>query len=139
MRLALVMTEVAGLVKVISGLNKVFDYPPETLVPSAGYVSYPDVIAFDETYGRGQDEITDLPIVLVASKVTSPTARDKVSEWAAGDGPKSIKANLEAHDQWTSCDDLVVTEVRFAVERIGGEEYLAAIFKATAVGAGKED
>lgn len=138
MRLEQVMTEVAQVVKGISGLNKVFGYPPETLVPPAGYVSYPEVIDYDQTYGRGEDQITDLPIVLVASPVDSPTARDKVSAWSAGAGPKSIKEQLEAHT-FASCDQLLVTECRFAVERIGGEQYLVAVFKATVTGAGNED
>lgn len=138
MRLEKIMDEVAQVVREISGLQTVLAYPPEKIVPPAGYVSYPESIDFDQTYGRGEDRITNLPIVLLASKVTSSTARDTVAAWAAGDGPKSIKKHLDAHE-WQTCDDLLVTECRFDVERIGGVNYLAAIFKATVVGEGNED
>lgn len=137
MRLELVMDEVAKVLTQITGLN-VFSYPPETLTPPAGYVSYPRSIDFDQTYGRGQDQFTDLPIVLVASKVTTRTARDTVARWASGDGPQSVKTAMESHT-WTTCDDLTITSVEFDQERIGGVPYLAAMFKATVVGPGEED
>lgn len=137
MRLDQVMDEVATVLAQITGLN-VFPYPPPTLVPPAGYVSYPRSIDFDETYQRGEDGFTDLPIVLVASKVTDRTARDTVAAWAAGDGPRSVKAAMEAWP-WTTCDDLTVTSCEFDVEKIGGVDYLAAMFKATVTGPGKEN
>ena len=137
MRLDLVMDEVKTALETITGLS-VFAYPPPTLKPPAGYVSYPREINFDETYQRGEDSYVDLPIVLVASKVTEKTARDTVAGWAAGDGPNSIKAAMEART-WTSCDDLTVTTAEFNVEKIAGVDYLAVMFKATVTGPGKED
>jgi hypothetical protein len=137
MRLDLVMDEVASVLREITGLN-VFPYPPESLTPPAGYVSYPRSIDMDGTYGRGEDQFTDLPIVLVASKVMTLAARETVAAWASGDGPKSIKAFMEAHS-WTTCDDLTVTSGEFDVEKIAGVDYLAVMFKATVVGPGKED
>lgn len=136
MRLDAVMDEVAAVLRQITGLN-VFAYPPPTLVPPAGYVSYPQEVRFDEAYVRGEDRIVDLPIVLVASKVTDRTARDTVAAWASGDGPKSVKRAMEAHE-WTTCDDLTVNSVEFDVERVAGVDYLAAMFKATVVGPGEE-
>lgn len=137
MRLDAVMDEVAQALQQITGL-RVTAYPPETLVAPGGYVSYPKSVDFDETYGRGQDQLTDLPIVLVASKVTTRAARDTVAAWASGDGPKSVKRAMEART-WTTCDDLTVTSCEFDVERIAGTPYLAAMFKATVVGPGEED
>ncbi|MET8150249.1 hypothetical protein ACIBSW_13160 [Actinoplanes sp. NPDC049668] len=137
MRLDKVMDEVAQALEQITGL-RVFAYPPETLVPPAGYVSYPQSVDFDEAYQRGEDRFTDLPIVLLASKVTTRAARDTVTQWASGDGPKSVKRALEAWT-WTTCDDLTVTSCEFDVEKVGGVSYLAAMFKATVVGPGEED
>jgi hypothetical protein len=136
MRLNAVMDEVAQVLEQITGL-RVFPYPPEKIVPPAGYVSYPASVDFDEAYGRGEDAFRDLPIVLVASKVTTRTARDTVAAWASGDGPKSIKRAMEAHT-WTTCDDLTITSCEFDVETIGGVPYLAAMFKATVVGPGED-
>lgn len=137
MRLDKVMAEVAQTLAQITGL-RVLDYPPEDLSPPAGYVSYPQSIDFDHSYGRGEDRFTDLPIVLVASNVTTRTARDTAAAWAAGDGPKSVKRAMEAHT-WTTCDDLTVTSCEFDIERFAGGQYLAVMFKATVVGPGEEN
>ena len=134
MRLDAVMDEVARALATITGL-RVFAYPPPTLSAPAGYVSYPTSIDFDETYRRGEDRYTDLPIVLVAGKPTERSARDTVAAWVAGAGPKSVKAAMEAW-AWTTCDDLTVTSCEFDVEPIAGVPYLAAMFKATVVGPG---
>jgi hypothetical protein len=135
MKLDKVMDEVASVLEQITGL-RVFAYPPPTLVPPAGYVSYPLSIDFDQAYQRGEDGFRDLPMVLLVAKVTDRTARDTVAAWAAGDGPKSVKARMEAHE-WVTCDDLTVTSVEFDVERVAGVDYLAAMFKATVVGPGE--
>lgn len=134
MNLREVMVEAAGVLSEISGL-RVESFPPEDLTDPAGYVSYPASIDYDETYGRGEDRFTDLPMVLVASRVTDRAARDTVAAWAAGDGPKSVKARMEAHT-WTSCDDLTVNSCKFDVETIANVAYLAAVFSATVVGPG---
>jgi len=136
-RLADVMKEVAEALNEITGL-RVTDYPPENLHPPAGYVSYPESIDYDESYGRGEDRFTGLPIVLLTSSVTTTAARDMASGWSSGDGPKSVKRAMEARS-WTTCDDLTVTSVEFGIERFAGGEYLAVMFKATVVGPGKED
>jgi hypothetical protein len=135
-KLDAVMDEVAATLSKITGL-RVTAYPPESVVPPAGYVSYPESVNFDEAYGRGEDKITDLPIVLLASRVTTRAARDTAAAWASGDGPKSVKAALEAHT-WRTCDDLTVTSCEFDVERIANVSYLAVMFRATVVGPGEE-
>lgn len=136
-RLSLVMDEVASVLEKITGL-RVLAYPPPSINAPSGYVSYPRSIDYDEAYGRGEDRFTDLPIVLLAGKLTDRTARDTVTGWAAGSGPKSVKALAEAH-AWTSCDDLTVTACEFDVETVAGNDYLAALFRATVVGPGEED
>lgn len=137
MNLKDVMVEAAEVLEGITRLQ-VFSYPPRSVTPPSGYISYPQSINYDETYQRGEDQFTDLPMVLIAGKADEKSARDNVAAWSAGDGFKSVKAHMEAHT-WTSCDDLTVTSVEFDVERIGNADYLAAIFKATVVGPGKED
>jgi hypothetical protein len=133
MNLADLMKECAQVMGTVTGL-RVFDYPPETISAPAGYVSYPESIDFDATYGRGTDKVVGLPIVLLAGKATSRAARDTVSGWSAGGGA-SLKAAFEAHT-WTSCDDLTITSVRFDTEELAGNPYLAAIFTADAIGSG---
>lgn len=137
MRLNDVMDEVALVLAQITGL-RVWEYPPESLTPPAGYVSYPRIIMYDQTYGRGCDEMNDFAIVLVVSSVTTKHARDEVAKWSAGDGPTSLKRAMEAHE-WTTCDDITVNSCEFDTEKIGGVTYLTALFKATVIGPGKEE
>jgi hypothetical protein len=132
------MLEVAAQLKTITGLQ-VFAHPPEKINPPGGAVSYPDTIAYGATYGgpRGAVRVEGLPIVLVANKAVTVSARDTVAGWVATSGSTSVPARLEAHD-WASCDDLTVTEVTFDVVTIGAVDYLAAMFKATAMISGGE-
>lgn len=134
MRLDAVMDEVALALAAITGLN-VSSHPPGSLTAPAGYVAYPKSIDFDETYGRGTDQFTDLGIVLVVGKAYEQSSRDTVAAWASGDGPQSVKRLAEAWD-WTTCDDLTVNSCEFDVVSIANIEYLAAIFVATVVGPG---
>ncbi len=135
--LATVMDEVAALLEQVTGL-RVYPYPPPSINAPAGYVSYPRSIDYDQTYGRGTDQYTDLPIVLLAGKATDRSARDTVAGWCAGSGPDSIKQLLEEH-KWVGCDDLTIATCEFDVELLAGIPYLQAMFKATIEGPGKEE
>lgn len=134
MNLNEVMDEVAEVLGTITGL-RVFGYPPPTVSPPAGIVSYPESVDYDQTYGRGMDRINGLPVILVVGKATDRSARDKVAGWAAGSGPNSVKAVLEAHD-WDSCDVLSVTDCTFDVVTIAAIDYLAAMFSLDVAGSG---
>lgn len=136
MRLDKVMDEVGRAMQSITGL-RVVPFPGANITPPGGYVSYPQSVDFDQTYQRGVDQITDLPIVLLAGDAYTKAARDQVAEWAAGDGPKSVKAALEAWS-WTTCDDVTITTCEFEGETISGVLYLAAHFKATITGPGED-
>lgn len=136
MNLADVMDEVGKAMQAITGL-RVVPFPGASITPPAGYVSYPQSVDYDETYSRGVDQITDLAIVLLAGDVYTKGARDLVAAWASGDGPKSVKKAVEAWP-WTTCDDVTITACEFDGETISGVLYLAAHFKATVVGPGKD-
>ncbi len=137
MNLAKVMDEAAEVLEQVSGL-RVFPYPPANINAPAGYVSYPRSIDFDQTYGRGTDQFTDLPMVLLAGKATDRSARDTVAGWCAGTGTTSVKQFMEGH-RWVQCDDLTIVTCEFDVEVLAGVGYLAAMFKATVQGPGEED
>ena len=127
------MIEAAAVLKTITGLQ-VFAHPPEKINPPAGAVSYPDSIEYGVSYGgpRGATRLSGVNIVLVANKATSVDARNTVAGWVATSGPKSVPALLKAHE-WTSVDFLHVTNCDFDVVTIGAVDYLAAMFKATAM------
>lgn len=134
MRLADVMDEIASVLSQITGL-RVEAYPADSLSPPAAAVSYPASIDYDETYGRGEDQFTDLPFIVVAGEATTRSSRDLLSEWTAGDGPRSVKRVMESR-VWTSCDDVHVSVAEIAVVKVAGVELISALFKATVVGPG---
>lgn len=132
MNLAAVMDEVAAAAAEISGL-RMTAWPPGSVQPPAGAVSYPESIAYDQTYGRGMSKINGLPLILVSGKAIERTARDAVSTWTATHGEGSVRQHLERRP-WACCDDLSVVEARFDVVSIAGVEYLAAMFSLDIVG-----
>lgn len=136
MRLDAVMDEIAKAMQSLTGL-RVMEWPAASVNVPGGYVSYPTTVNYDETYARGVDQFTDLPIVLLAGGLTDKASRDLVAQWAAGGGPKSLKAAIEKWP-WTTCDDVTVTTAEFDGETQSGITYLAIRFKATVVGPGED-
>lgn len=140
MRLDKVMDEVAGVMAGLTGLNW-YAWPVASITPPAGYVSYPRSIDYDQTYGRGEDGMTDLPMVLLAGDPTLKDTRDLVARWSDGDGAESLKRAFEARTrarEWQSCDDVVLTIGEFDVETVAGVPYLAVLFKANVTGSGED-
>jgi hypothetical protein len=137
LHLARVMDEVALAIGRITKIKSVFAYPPPTITPPAAYVSYPARMAYHVTYQRGTADIEGLPIVLVVGDPTKKRIRDLIATWSAPDGVGSVPAALEEWE-WTSCDDLTVSDATFDVETIAGIEHMVVIFTATAVGPGRE-
>lgn len=133
MDVAVVMQQVADRLDTIDGLQ-VSAYPPGTVQPPAGVVSYPDTIAFDATYGRGVDRMR-LPVVIVIGRPTDRITRDLIAAYANGSGPASVKAVVEA-GSYTAFDVVTVTGVEFDVINIGGVDYMAAIFDLDIAGSG---
>lgn len=134
MILADVMDEIALVLRQITGL-RVEAYPAESITPPAAAISYPASIDYDQTYGRGEDQFTDLPFIVVAGEYGARSSRDLISAWTAGDGPKSVKRVMEERE-WTSCDDVHVSVGEIDPVQIAGVDYICVLFKATVVGPG---
>jgi len=134
MNLADVMTQVGARLDTIAGLN-VFAFPPDNLHPPAAWIGYPEEYTFDETYGRGMDRITNLPVIVVVAKVSDRSARDEVGAYVNGAGAKSVKGVLES-GAYSAFHTLRVTGVSFDVLTRGGTDYLAALFTVDIAGQG---
>jgi hypothetical protein len=133
--LAAVMNEMAVVLAEITKL-RVTGWPPATISGRSGYISYPGRIAFDQTYGRGEDIYEDVPIVLCVPDPTDRGTRDRIAPWCDSDGAQSVKAVFEARS-WQTCGDVMVSQAEFDVETIAGVDYLCVIFRATVSGPGK--
>lgn len=129
-----VMDQVATQLDTISGL-RVYPYPPDSLVPPAAWVAYPESYEYDGTYGRGMDRISNLGVVVVVGKATARPTRDLVSQYADGAGAKSVKAVLQA-GTYTAFHTLRVMEVTFDELTRGGIDYLGALFTLDITGQG---
>jgi hypothetical protein len=129
-----VADDLATALDTITGL-RVTGYPPATVTPPAGIVSYPERVDFDETYGRGMDRVPDWPLLVVVGKATDRTARERIYQYASATGAKSVKAVLEAAT-YTSFATIRVTSVEFDVVTIGGVDYIAALFHLDIAGQG---
>jgi hypothetical protein len=134
MDLNLVMDEIAARLDTISGL-RCSGFPPPTVSPPAGIVSYPDRIEYDGTYGRGVDMIVDLPVLIVEGKATDRAARDRIAAYAAGSGDRSVKAVLES-GTYTSFDVIRVKSGEFDVVTIAAVDYISVIFRLDIAGPG---
>ena len=128
-----VMDELATQLGTISGL-RVFGFPPDSVVPPAAIVTYPEQIDYDATYGRGADEMV-LPLMVVVGKMSDRATRDLLSVYCDGSGDSSVKAVLE-DGTYTSFDSIRVASVAFDVVTIGGTGYLNAEFTLQIMGQG---
>jgi hypothetical protein len=131
MDLDAVMTELGEHLKVTGLRVAVVGEKP---VPPAAYVSYPDSITFDQTYGRGSDSM-ELQIVVIVGRTVSRSTRTALAAYCAGSGDNSVKEAIEGTD-FTSCDSARVTGVEFDVVPVGTVDYMAAIFGVSVLGSG---
>lgn len=136
MNIADVMNEVADVVKAIGGDNplRVHAHPIKTISPPAAVVTYPDTITYDVTAGRGSDSMS-LGLWIAVGDVNTVSARDVLSDYTAGAGPRSIKAAIEGHG-WTSCDFVNVTAVEFDPITLAAIQYMGAMFTLDVIGPG---
>jgi hypothetical protein len=137
-RLNDVMDELALTVGAATGLTA-YEWPPAT-VPGGRpcvIVSYPERINYDQTYGRGEDEIADLPVMVVVGKPTDRETRERAAPWADGDGVQSLKRAIEGH-AWQSCGDVQVVFAEFEVVTIAGVQYLSVTLSCNITGPGRD-
>lgn len=133
------MTEVDTRLKTITGLRVAeFGFAGKVNPPAA--VQYPpERIGFDSTYGRGVDLYEDhIVAVVVGFGAGRRTALQTLAAYLAGSGTKSIKAKLDMAPAapYTSCSDLMVQWAEVDTPKIGGVDYLAALFHCKIIGPG---
>jgi hypothetical protein len=107
----------------------------EKPVPPAAWVSYPDSIEFDKTYGRGSDSMELQVGVVVGRTAVARATRKAIAAYCAGSGDNSVKEAIEG-TPYESCDSVTVTGVEFDVVDLAGVDYMAALFSVSVVGSG---
>lgn len=139
MDLMAVMTEVGLALAELDDVRVfVVGASAEVSVPGTGasaLVAYPRRVAFDEAaYGRGMDTI-EQEFMIVVPEPRKRTTAERVTAYAAGSGPKSVKAALDGY-AWTACHGCRVEGVEFDTVEIKGVEYMSAVFTASLWGSG---
>lgn len=134
-----VMTEIDTRLRTITGLRMAEFGAPGSIQPPAAVQYPPDRIGFDGTYGRGSDTYEDHIVVVYVGKANTRAALKAIAPYLDGSGAKSIKAKLDYSNgaPYASCSDLTVVWAELdAGARIGGGDYLAALFHCNIIGAG---
>lgn len=134
MRLSSVMDEIGARLNLIADLN-VYPFPADTVTVPAAIVFWPDLIEYDQTFGRGDDDIT-LHVFAVVGRTSDKAARDNLTKYADGSGPSSFKQAIEAPGPGQSFGLAAVTEVDFGEYQSSGVSYLAAHFTVEITGIG---
>jgi hypothetical protein len=106
----------------------------EKPTPPAAFITWPDTLDFDGTYGRGMDSLT-LDVVVIVGRADARSTRTALAAYCAGSGASSIKAALESHT-YTEADVVTVPGVQFDPYDIAAVTYVAATFSVNIVGRG---
>lgn len=129
-----VMQQLADQLGTIPEIN-VYAYTVDKPEAPAAVVSLPESIDFDQTYGRGSDEIT-IPVFVLVSRVSDHSAHRAIAEYADGSGARSVKQVIEA-GTYTACDTVTVARVSdFDFIEWGGPSFLVAEFTLDITGSG---
>lgn len=114
----------------------VYPYKPDAVVVPAMFV-VPDKISFDETFGRGEDELT-FKLVLLVSRADDLSSQKLLDGYLDGSGGRSIKTIVEAGPTLGgACDDIRVVDVTaYRWFPFGENEYLGAEFSLSIIGRG---
>lgn len=134
MNIEQVAEELRTALGTIAGLN-VADWGVQRVHPPAALVSLPERVDYDQTYGRGSDQLSDVVVLVLVARPADPEARKAIAAYADGSGARSVKAAIEA-GAYTSCDEVHVTSAEFDVVTYAGTEYLAAMFHLDITGKG---
>ena len=109
-------------------------YDSDRVTPPAAVIAFPDSYDFDQTFQRGFDRIV-IPVTVVVGRADSRSSRDRMTKYAAGSGPDSVKHVVESHSP-TSYDSARVLSVEFGAVTIAAVTYLAATFDIEIIAAG---
>lgn len=135
MNIGQLMAELGEALATIPSLSgRTFDYPPGDVTPPAGIVAYPDLVAYDATFGRGSDRVTGL-VVVVAGALTDRATRQAVTGYCDGAGSESVKAALEGYP-FREAHTVRVAQAEFDEYAFGGVSYVALLFEVDIVGPG---
>lgn len=138
MDLFAVMTEVDTRLKTLPGIRTTAIGTDQSVSVPAAVQYLPERINYDLTNGRGQDQFTDLVVVVFVGRANLRNAIKAITPYLKGTGPSSVKQLLDfATTPYTTCFDFQVqwSEVDYTAV-LNGTNYLAALFHCNVFGSG---
>lgn len=128
----LVREDLAARLGTIPNLN-VSPFPPGSISPDAA-VFQPQDIDYHRVYENGATAMT-LALVLYAGLLHDQSAHQRLDQYAADTGDRSIREVLET-GTYTAFDDVTVKRGEWDAHRVGGVDYLAIVFELAIFGPG---
>jgi hypothetical protein len=125
MNLFTVATELADHIRVV--LSRTDVGSPGSVSDPCAVVPLPVSLTFDQMYSRGQDMLL-WEVLVIVSKIDDKRGLARMAEYAAGAGPKSIKAAIEGGEPYTACGDVFVSGVEFDTVTWQGTDFQGALF-----------
>jgi hypothetical protein len=124
--LAGVQTGLADALRNIAGL-RVYDFPSDRVETPAAVLSLPET-PYDVTLGGRSDEWT-FPLWVLVAKADDRAAYAEMVDYLEAEGPKSIRAIVEADTTLGgACDTVSVITARPLFATVAGTEFLAIEF-----------
>lgn len=121
-----VQTGLSGALGTILGL-RVYDFPSDRVEPPAAVLSLPET-PYDVTFGGRSDEWT-FPLWILVAKADDKASYGEMVDYLEADGPKSIRAVIEAdRTLGGACDTVAVIRARPLFATVAGTEFLAVEF-----------
>lgn len=121
-----VQTGLSGALGTILGL-RVYDFPSDRVEPPAAVLSLPET-PYDVTLGGRSDEWT-FPLWILVAKADDKASYGEMVDYLEADGPKSIRAVIEAdRTLGGACDTVAVIRARPLFATVAGTEFLAVEF-----------
>lgn len=138
MNLSDVYVEIETRLRTIPKLN-VPTIEAQSITADAVLWSLPEERNYDQTYGNGGLEQVPIELTLCIGKTSMRGATQRALEYSDPSGPRSVRQaiNSTPATPYTSCDDVQVTQSKFAPVEVGGVEYLAVLFTVMISGSGR--
>ena len=138
MNVAAVMAEMGLAYGTLPDVRVYVGAPARIVAPggdgAVAVVPFPTEVGYDATYGRGMDTLVIEPM-MVLGRPTDRGTVDRLSAYASGGGPGSVKAVLESY-AWTTCHGVRVTGADLDAVQVAGAEYMSIIFRTEVWGPG---
>jgi hypothetical protein len=133
MNLVSIHEEIGEALSAIEGL-RVLPFDAKSASVPAVLFAVPENFEYGQTYGSPGLTKFDLPITVLVGAVSDRSSRVEVMQYASTEGAKSVKLALESF-QYTSCDDVFVSEAEFGAFQLSSVDYLAVTFTVQVFGA----